>query len=248
MFTSASQEVKSCWMWKKPPTCSRKQVDGGNIVEGKKRRAMKNLSARETLLKEFSCQICSDVMTSPFTTPCAHNFCKACLEDAFAGQRFTRHRTCEGRRTLRAQKKIMKCPPCSNDIAEFLQNPQSDESSKEIDGSHEDTDVALDDTEMFSANSQILEEAEHNSLKSGMGVKPLQTDKFKNAIAGNGKSSCQERPLHEQPDVEKGEIEGSFVKPEVAENKGLQANAAESKLKRTNKRKKSSNVQPTEFL
>ncbi|XWS68734.1 hypothetical protein CRYUN_Cryun04dG0117100 [Craigia yunnanensis] len=241
-------EVKSCWIWKKPPPCSRKQVDGGNIVEGKKRRAMKKLSAREKLLEEFSCQICRDVMTSPLTTPCAHNFCKACLEDAFAGQSFTRQRTCEGRRTLRAQKNIMKCPSCSNDIAEFLHNPQvnrelmtvieslrhtnvgveqSDESTREVDSRHEETDVAADDTVMFSANSHIMGEAEHNSLKSDMEGKPLQTDKFKKASARNGKSSCQGRPLLEQPDVEKGEIEGSSVKPEVAENIGLQANAAE---------------------
>lgn len=63
-------------------------------------------------------------MTSPLTTPCAHNFCKPCLEGAFAGQSFTRERTCEGRRALRVQKNIMKCPSCSTDIAEYLQNPQ----------------------------------------------------------------------------------------------------------------------------
>ena len=73
---------------------------------------------------ECSCYICKKVMTSPLTTPCAHNFCKSCLEGAFDGQSFVRQRTCEGRRTLRAQKNIMKCPSCSNDIAEFLQNPQ----------------------------------------------------------------------------------------------------------------------------
>lgn len=73
---------------------------------------------------ELSCQICRQVMTNPLTTPCAHNFCKACLEDFFAGQSFVRQRTCEGRRTLRVQKNVMKCPACTNDIADFLQNPQ----------------------------------------------------------------------------------------------------------------------------
>lgn len=63
-------------------------------------------------------------MVSPLTTPCAHNFCKACLEGAFAGQSFVKDRTCGGRRTLRAQKNVMKCPSCENDISEFLQNPQ----------------------------------------------------------------------------------------------------------------------------
>lgn len=70
---------------------------------------------------EFSCHICQKVLSSPVTTPCAHNFCKACLEGAFAGISFIKERTCEGRRTLRSQKNVMKCPLCSNDIAEFLQ-------------------------------------------------------------------------------------------------------------------------------
>ena len=72
---------------------------------------------------EFSCQICRKVMANPITTPCAHNFCKACLEGAFAGQSLTRQRG-QGRRTLRAQKNVMKCPSCTIDIADFLQNPQ----------------------------------------------------------------------------------------------------------------------------
>lgn len=63
-------------------------------------------------------------MVLPLTTPCAHNFCKACLEGAFAGQSFVKQRTCEGR-TLRAQKNIMKCPSCANDLSDFLQNPQA---------------------------------------------------------------------------------------------------------------------------
>jgi hypothetical protein len=62
-------------------------------------------------------------MVYPITTPCAHNFCKACLEGAFAGQSFTRQRG-QGRRTLRVQKNVMKCPSCIIDIADFLQNPQ----------------------------------------------------------------------------------------------------------------------------
>ncbi|EOX99609.1 SRA-YDG - like 2 [Theobroma cacao] len=249
-------EVKSCWMWKNPPPCSRKQVDDGNIVEGKKRRrAVKNLSAREKLLKEFSCQICRDVMTSPLTTPCAHNFCKACLEGAFAGQSFTRERTCEGRRTLRDQKNVMKCPSCLNDIAEFLQNPQvnrelmsvieslhqrsvgeeqSGEASKEV-GSRHEGDAAADDTEMFCGNSEILE---NNNLKSRMEGKAQQTDKFKRAR--KGKSTFQERSMLEQLDVEKGGNEGGSVKPRVAESRALQTNEAERKIKQTNKRKKSS--------
>lgn len=73
---------------------------------------------------EFSCLICRKVMVLPLTTPCAHNFCKSCLEGAFSGQTFFRQRKFDGWRTLRAQKNIMKCPSCSNDIFDFLKNPQ----------------------------------------------------------------------------------------------------------------------------
>lgn len=62
-------------------------------------------------------------MTHPLTTPCAHNFCKSCLEGKFAGQTFTKERS-RGGRTLRSQKNVMKCPACPHDISEFLQNPQ----------------------------------------------------------------------------------------------------------------------------
>ncbi|KAL3838883.1 hypothetical protein ACJIZ3_023474 [Penstemon smallii] len=35
-------------------------------------------------------------------SPCAHNFCKACIEGKFVGQSFITDRTYGGRRTLRA--------------------------------------------------------------------------------------------------------------------------------------------------
>ncbi|KAG6783054.1 hypothetical protein POTOM_012485 [Populus tomentosa] len=139
------EDEKSCWMWKKPPPASKKRVaDNVGPEDGKVIRIIKrqksNVSVREKLLKvsmdswkfllllvvlqaEFSCQICLKVMVNPITTPCAHNFCKACLEGAFAGQSLTRQRG-QGRRTLRAQKNVMKCPSCTIDIADFLQNPQ----------------------------------------------------------------------------------------------------------------------------
>ncbi|XP_076935315.1 E3 ubiquitin-protein ligase ORTHRUS 1-like [Bidens hawaiensis] len=82
------------------------------------------MSVSERLLKEFCCLICHKVMSEPLTTPCAHNFCKSCLQGAFAGQTFIKERNCEGRRTLRAQKNVMKCPSCTNAISEYLQNPQ----------------------------------------------------------------------------------------------------------------------------
>lgn len=119
-------EEKGQWMWKKPPPESRRTPgdDGDGKSSKKRKRPSRNGSVKERLLKEFMCLICRKVMVLPLTTPCAHNFCKACLEGAFAGQSFVKQRTCEGRRTLRAQKNIMKCPSCANDLSDFLQNPQ----------------------------------------------------------------------------------------------------------------------------
>ncbi|XP_058092902.1 E3 ubiquitin-protein ligase ORTHRUS 2-like [Magnolia sinica] len=116
------------WRWAKPPPLSRKPVATGNPEDRKRaRKAIRraqNLSVREKLLKEFSCLLCRNVMNLPLTTPCAHNFCKPCLEGAFAGQTFLRERIHGGGRTLRAQKNVMMCPSCPNDISDFLQNPQ----------------------------------------------------------------------------------------------------------------------------
>lgn len=72
---------------------------------------------------EFSCLICREVMTLPITTPCAHNFCKSCLEGAFVGKTFLRERS-SGGRALRSQKNVMTCPCCPTDISDFLQNLQ----------------------------------------------------------------------------------------------------------------------------
>ncbi|KAF5459565.1 hypothetical protein F2P56_019504 [Juglans regia] len=120
-------EEECCWKWKKPPPPSRKRVATGNSEDIKRsRKAMRraqNMSVRERLLKEFSCLICRQVMTLPITTPCAHNFCKLCLEDAFAGKTFVRDRS-RGGRMLRSQKNVMNCPSCPMDISDFLQNPQ----------------------------------------------------------------------------------------------------------------------------
>jgi len=67
--------------------------------------------------------ICEKVMVSPVTTPCAHNFCKSCLEDKFAGQALVRERS-RGGRTLRSQKIVIPCPSCPIDISDYLQNIQ----------------------------------------------------------------------------------------------------------------------------
>lgn len=121
-------EEEACWKWKKPPPVSKKPVNTGNPEDTKRARRVirqtQNVTVREKLLKEFSCLICRKVMNSPVTTPCGHNFCKTCLEGAYAGRTLVRERTCGGRRTLRTQKNVMKCPSCPTDISEFLQCPQ----------------------------------------------------------------------------------------------------------------------------
>nr|ADR79438.1 VARIANT IN METHYLATION-like protein [Liriodendron tulipifera] len=114
------------WKWTKPPPMSRRSSDTGNPEDRKRGRksTTQGLSVRDRLLKGFSCLLCHKVMTLPLTTPCAHNFCKPCLEGAFAGRAFVRERTRVGGRSLRAQKNVMKCPSCPTDISDFLQNPQ----------------------------------------------------------------------------------------------------------------------------
>ncbi|KAK8692673.1 hypothetical protein V6N13_070280 [Hibiscus sabdariffa] len=121
------EEEDSRWKWKKPPPPSKKPVNAADLEERKRARKLirraHNTSIRERLLKEFSCQICREVMNLPVTTPCAHNFCKSCFEGAFAGKTAIRERS-RGGRSLRAQKNVLQCPSCPTDIADFLQNLQ----------------------------------------------------------------------------------------------------------------------------
>ncbi|XP_057519006.1 E3 ubiquitin-protein ligase ORTHRUS 2-like [Amaranthus tricolor] len=110
---------EGCWKWKKPlppSKWSKEKGTGTSTARSKK-------SSKAKILKEFSCQLCHKVLTLPITTPCAHNYCKACLDGAFEGQKFLRERKTGGR-SLRTQKTVMKCPSCTTDISEFLQNAQ----------------------------------------------------------------------------------------------------------------------------
>ncbi|CAA7017911.1 unnamed protein product [Microthlaspi erraticum] len=118
-------ESEGSWKWMKPPPASRKAVEALAPEERKKKAIMvaQNFTMRDKLLKEFSCPICREVMSSPVTTPCAHNFCKTCVEATYAGVTQLRERS-RGGRILRAQKNVMKCPCCPTDISDFLQNPQ----------------------------------------------------------------------------------------------------------------------------
>nr|XP_043606568.1 E3 ubiquitin-protein ligase ORTHRUS 2-like [Erigeron canadensis] len=190
-------EEKACWMWKIPPPESRRRADTGDAADGKTprvvRRKTQMMSVSERLLKEFCCLICHKVMNLPLTTPCAHNFCKSCLENAFAGQTFIKERNCEGRRTLRAQKNIMKCPTCSNDISEYLQNPQVNrelmsvieslqrqtKETEENAASEEemvDTDEKNDDVKEEEKDEKVETEVEHMSAEGDATFDPVNED------------------------------------------------------------------------
>ncbi|KAG2706409.1 hypothetical protein I3760_05G102900 [Carya illinoinensis] len=254
-------EEKGCWMWKRPPPCSRKRVNNGQLEDGKRSRKViqraQNLSVKAKLLKEFSCHICRKVMTFPLTTPCAHNFCKACLEGAFAGQSFMKDRTCEGRRTLRARKNIMKCPSCSTDIAYFLQDPQvnrelmevieslkcrieegeSTESSEETDVTHEKLDGVSDEMGICDVNNANLEEVKADISKAQAASEVGKMDVLKIASGGECKLIPGEkkgRTFPEKPDAADGQ---NGVDPEkAAGSKLLEDPTIESKVKQTCKR------------
>ncbi|PON37625.1 Cdk-activating kinase assembly factor [Parasponia andersonii] len=256
------------WMWKKPPPPSRKRVHDDYSGNGKERRRSNKahkMSARERLLKEFSCYICRKVMTLPLTTPCAHNFCKACLESAFAGQSAVRQRTCQGRRTLRSQKNIMKCPCCSNDIAEFLQNPQvnrelmsvieslkhkdveseENEESNSVEDTHEEGDINDEDEEDDEDDEEeegeenCYEEGEEkeNTLKPETDVNLQETGKQKKATSGSPLTDVKTSSL-EQLNAPNNEKTDSQVKPGSAEVEEPQAPPKESKVKTQNQKRK----------
>ncbi|CAN8302671.1 unnamed protein product [Cochlearia groenlandica] len=110
-------EVEGCWKWMKSPPASKA------LVGERRKRKRKVTKERGNLMKELSCQICRKIMSLPVTTPCAHNFCKACLEAKFAGITQMSERSIGGR-TLRAKKNVMACPCCPSDLSDFLQNHQ----------------------------------------------------------------------------------------------------------------------------
>ncbi|KAK6147970.1 hypothetical protein DH2020_018882 [Rehmannia glutinosa] len=122
--------------WKRPPPPSEERVVHVNPEDRENTRKLirksQTISMREKLLKGFCCLICDKVMNLPLTTPCAHNFCKPCLENKFAGQTFSKERVCQNGRKLRSQKNVLNCPACPTDISEFLQNPQVNREIMEV--------------------------------------------------------------------------------------------------------------------
>ncbi|XAR48247.1 Histone-lysine N-methyltransferase [Bertholletia excelsa] len=253
-------EEKECWMWKKPPPGSRKQVNSSYSGHGKRttkpRRQTPALSIQAKLLKEFSCAICRKVMNLPLTTPCAHNFCKVCLEGAFAGQTFIKQRTCASGRTLRARKNIMKCPSCTNDISDFLQNPQvnrelmsvieslqnqiketeDNESNEETEGTDEKSDVVSGDTEPCDVKSDTLmqDKVKDDIQNYPPKMQPQQTNKRKQVSGGD---CTPDKNSKEKTEAVIDDIELNLVEDGFPGNHELKETAVGSPLK-NNKRQK----------
>ncbi|GAU17628.1 hypothetical protein TSUD_255030 [Trifolium subterraneum] len=160
-------EEKGCWLWKKPPPLSKKPMNVVDPIDPTKIQIVRpkakkvSFKIKDRLLKEFGCNICRKVLASPLTTPCAHNFCKGCLEGAFSGQSYIRNRATKSGRSLRTQKNIMKCPTCSTDIADYLQNPQV---NREM--------MGVIETLQRQAEQMDEESSEESSAKSDENLKP----------------------------------------------------------------------------
>ncbi|XP_071701979.1 E3 ubiquitin-protein ligase ORTHRUS 2-like [Rutidosis leptorrhynchoides] len=265
-------EEKACWLWKIPPPESRRQADTVEVGDGKAPRIVRRkthmMSVSERLLKEFCCLICKKVMNEPLTTPCAHNFCKSCLQDAFVGQTFIKERNCEGRRTLRAQKNIMKCPSCTNDISEYLQNPQVNrelmsviESLQSQTKEAEDTTVSEEETlNADEKNDDVKKddndeklEAEVKDLNSKVDEKSdsvkevVKEGDIKETVAKASPKANKKRKVRDETEILKGdetndtgdENKDGNVKPEVTESKDSGAdNVAKGGKKGSKKQKK----------
>ncbi|CAM0885462.1 unnamed protein product [Alopecurus aequalis] len=158
-------DEKEGWKWVKPPPISKKPAQTGNAETDKELRKTQrraHLSVDERLKKEFGCSICRSVIKEPLTTPCAHNFCKTCLLGAFENQSSIRERS-RGGRTLRTQKIVKKCPSCTTDICDFLENPQAAEDKKELEVSGEEDEDAL---EKEDDDNSLNEEEENDGAEN----------------------------------------------------------------------------------
>ncbi|XP_016563051.2 E3 ubiquitin-protein ligase ORTHRUS 2 [Capsicum annuum] len=159
-------EEEGRWKWKKPPPPSQQRVIGASLKDGKRTkktpRKSQETSVKGTLLKGFCCVLCKNILTLPMTTPCAHNFCKACLEEAFKGKAFIKERKCHNGRKLRSQKNFMKCPTCPLDISEFLQNPQVNRELEDAIGRLRE-EFYESDNNKEDANEEVIEEDEKPS-------------------------------------------------------------------------------------
>ncbi|XP_057420488.1 E3 ubiquitin-protein ligase ORTHRUS 2-like [Lotus japonicus] len=210
-------EANSCWKWMKPPPPSRKKIQTEEptptqiAISAKEAKRFQYMSIKEQLRKGFSCLICSEVMVSPVTTPCAHNFCKPCLEGVFAGKSSVKERS-RGGRTLRAQKVVMKCPGCTVDISDYLQNLQVDidlkgaieslkakaEENGESLESSEDADACMDeDTGSVKENSGEELSGSTGTNKATENGEPLVSSEDADACKDEDTGSVKENSVEE---------------------------------------------------
>ncbi|XP_019180863.1 PREDICTED: E3 ubiquitin-protein ligase ORTHRUS 2-like [Ipomoea nil] len=215
-------EEKGCWLWKTPPPASRMGSfecdEDGNVVK-KARSKKKQVSVKEKLLKEFSCLLCHKVMVNPLTTPCAHNFCKACLDGAFAGQSFMKQRNCGGRRTLRTQKNVMKCPSCQTDISDFLQNPQVNRELMTL---------------IESLQQKVEEEKGESSEGTSGGIDGADEDISEEI---DGETDCLNEECAEENGMVADENNNAISEDSVEGNKGDEVTKPTTKPKQSQKRK-----------
>ncbi|KAF9604881.1 hypothetical protein IFM89_011163 [Coptis chinensis] len=202
---------------------------------------------------EFSCLICRKVMTLPLTTPCAHNFCKNCLESSFAGQTFVKERTCEGRRTLRAQKNIMKCPSCPMDISDFLQNPQINRELMDVIESLQNmTEENVEDTE-DKVEDSCKEESDDAGEKPEAGAEDTEVGMESFEILDGEEEATENSPIKTKPkqaNIDKEQNEKS--PPKKSDNKAgmesaeeaTESNPTKSKPKLTNVDREQNQVSP----
>ncbi|KAL0905400.1 hypothetical protein M5K25_023817 [Dendrobium thyrsiflorum] len=189
------------WKWVKQQPVSRRPVYTVNNDEKKRVkiaiRHTQNNSVKEKLLKEFSCLICRKVLSSPLTTPCAHNFCKSCLLGSYADKSFVRERTSAGGRTLRAQKIMKKCPACPYDISDFLQNPQVNRELMDLIESlqsknEENVEKAIDENDGIEEKTLCLEDDNDLMKEENCGEESDSMDEKKSQIELKFESSCEE--------------------------------------------------------
>ncbi|RZC48074.1 hypothetical protein C5167_041012, partial [Papaver somniferum] len=265
-------EEDSCWKWKKPPPPSNKHVQTGNPGDAedfkKERKAWKkaqNKSLTNMYLKGFKCQISLEVMTLPLTTPCAHNFCKPCLENVFAGKTFVRERSSHGR-TLRA-KKVNNEVPVVHDrlicVNRELMGVIEDLQRKAKEEKHVDPCEELDESENMtvaaeegSDNSDLMEgnpETEGEPKQMNKRLKTVASDSSENVEGSKFKSddsAVEEMELDVTDGHDVLENSAAATKVKKIRTKRITKKKTEGEHKQMNKHLKtqaSRNVDGSEF-
>ncbi|KAL2650224.1 hypothetical protein R1flu_018352 [Riccia fluitans] len=219
------KEEEQVWGWTRDPPVSR--VMGG----GAKRDSVKrSKSIHKKLLREFGCVLCRKVMQLPLSTPCGHNFCKACLLAKFAGSMDARERKAVGGRSLRTQKVRKACPTCQSDITDFITAPQVNRQLEDVINSLQSSleNEVKEENAAEEKESEILEgeakdeESEVNEEESdvpeGQGQKQVEVDDTTttpSAAEGEGNEEDSELNSKKRRKVDIGEPVVEMLRDEV---------------------------------